>query len=75
MDKYDVTVRAIRPLFYFYNDRLDEDNQFSEVGSYKDDPESILINEEQEAGSLLPASIVYFPLRKQYKQPNTEIAA
>ena len=56
-------------------EKLDEDNQFSEVGSYKDDPESILINEEQEAGSLLPASIVYFPLRKQYKQPNTEIAA
>jgi len=33
-DKYDVTVRAIRPLFYFYNDRLDEDNQLDFCEKY-----------------------------------------
>ena len=52
----------------------DKDNLFLEIGDY-DLNQVNLINEEQEAGSLLPASIVYFPLRKQYKQPNTEIAA
>jgi len=33
-NKYDVTVRAIRPLFYFYNDRLDEDNQLDFCEKY-----------------------------------------
>ena len=33
-DKYDVTVRAVSPLFYFYNDRLDEDNQLDFCEKY-----------------------------------------
>ena len=53
----------------------DKDNLFLEIGDYDLNPESILIKREEEAGSLLPASIVFFPIKKQKKATYKNIAA
>ena len=52
-----------------------QDNLFLEIGDYDLNPESILIKREEEAGSLLPASIVFFPIKKQKKATYKNIAA